>query len=101
MKVCLLLLTLLTGPPAHGGGAAQVAAGCCHGDDVQASRGEHVEGAVSGLLGEEPLDRDGGGASRSDDSRQAVPLTGRSPPLDAQRGFISETDKQQLDGPRG
>lgn len=90
-----------TGPCGHRGGAAQVAACGRHGDGVQASWSEGIEGALSGLPGEEPLSHDGGRLRLSEERGEAVPFTDRPIPQDAQPGFVGVTDGQLLHGTRG
>ncbi len=89
-----------TCPSRRRGRATQVAAVGRHGDGVQASWDEEVEGALFGLPGEDPLSHNRGGVCLTEDHSEAVPVTERRTPVDAQRRFISVTDKQLLHGAR-
>lgn len=72
-----------------------------HGDGIQASWSEDVEGALSGLPGEDPLSHDDGVVHLSEDHSEAVPFTDRSFPQNVQTGFLSVTDDQLLHWTRG
>lgn len=90
-----------TGPCRHRGGTAQVTAVGCHGNGVLAPRRDAVERALFGLPAEDSLIYDGGGGGcPPEEHGEAVPLSERPTPPDAQRGFASLAYEQLLHGPR-